>query len=197
MSWAGLANNQTVSFNNLQNAVNTGVFPSVTPIPVSTKQITKSEASSSVWLTTNYAPFAALASNQLVVKSDLVIGSQATFSFESSVSRSCRFEIPAIGLSLTITSSSCATTSEINRLEGEIPNTNDFVVNIIFGAASSSEVYDYTFRIYDNATRTTVYDTDSGDAEPGTGGTTVSYTADGRTVGIGYFYELVVTSRSC
>jgi hypothetical protein len=197
MSWAGLANNQTISFNNLQNAVSTGVFPSVTPIPVSLKQITKTEASQNVWLTTNYGPFAAKASNQLVVKSDLMIGSQATFSFGSSVSRSCRFEIPVIGLSLTITTSSCVTTSEVNRLEGEIPNTNDFAVNIIFGAASSSEVYDYSFKIYDNATRTTVYDSDSGDAEPGTGGTTVSYTANGRTVGIGYFYELVVTSRSC
>jgi len=45
MSWAGLANNQTVSFNNLQNAVNTGVFTALTTIPVSSEQITKSDAS--------------------------------------------------------------------------------------------------------------------------------------------------------
>lgn len=197
MSWAGLANNQTVSFNNLQNAVNTGVFPSVTPIPVSTEQITKADASSHVWLTTNYGPFAAKASNQLVVKSDMVIGSQASFTFESSGSRSCTFQIPAISLSLTINTSGCVTGSELNRFESQITNTNDFAVNIIFGSAGGSEVYDYVFRIYDNATRTTVYDSDSGDAEPGTGGTTVSYLAAGRTVGIGYFYELIVTSRSC
>lgn len=71
MSWVGLANNQTVSFNNLQNAVNNGVFTAKTSIPASNEQITKADANTYVNINTSYAPYAAKASNQLVVKSDL------------------------------------------------------------------------------------------------------------------------------
>jgi len=71
MSWAALANNQCISFNNLQNAVTTGVFTLKNTIPVSTEQITKSDADFYVFINTAYSPYAAKASNQLVVKSDL------------------------------------------------------------------------------------------------------------------------------
>lgn len=71
MSWASLANNRTVSFNNLQNAVNTNVFLIKTAIPVSTEQITKADADTYVYIDTSYGPYAAKSSNQLVVKSDL------------------------------------------------------------------------------------------------------------------------------
>ena len=71
MSWISLASNQTVSFNNLQNAVNNGVFTAKTAIPVSNEQITKTDANTYVNINTSYGPYAAKASNQLVVKSDL------------------------------------------------------------------------------------------------------------------------------
>jgi hypothetical protein len=71
MSWAGLASNQTVSFNNLQNAVSTGYFYALAAIPSSQEQITKADASTYVSIDTAYAPYAAKASNQLVVKSNL------------------------------------------------------------------------------------------------------------------------------
>jgi len=71
MSWAGIVSNQCISCNNLQDAVNTGVFTLKNSIPVSTKQITKTESAYYVNLNTSYAPFAAKASNQLVVKSNL------------------------------------------------------------------------------------------------------------------------------
>ena len=72
MSWASLANNQTVSFNNLQNAVNNGVFtPTSTSIPVSNEQITKADAPIYVNINTAFASYAAKASNQLLVKSNL------------------------------------------------------------------------------------------------------------------------------
>jgi len=71
MSWSGLASNQTISCNNLQNGVDTGVFIPLSAIPASEKQITKTEASSYVAVNPAYASFAAKASNQLVVKSDL------------------------------------------------------------------------------------------------------------------------------
>jgi hypothetical protein len=71
MSWAGIANNQCVSFNNLQDAVTTGVFALKNTIPVSTEQITKADADFYVYIDTAYAPYASKASNQLVVKSNL------------------------------------------------------------------------------------------------------------------------------
>jgi hypothetical protein len=67
MSWAGLASNQCVSCNNLQDAVNTGVFALKSTIPSSTKQITKSEAESYVYCSVGGGK----SSNQLVVKSNL------------------------------------------------------------------------------------------------------------------------------
>lgn len=69
--WSGLAYNQTVSFNNLQNAVNTGVFTAKTSIPSGTKQITKAEANTYVNINTSNGGYSSKASNQLVVKTDL------------------------------------------------------------------------------------------------------------------------------
>lgn len=71
MSWAGIASNQTVSFNNLQDAVNNGVFTLKNAIPASNEQITKADANYYVNINTSYGPYAAKASNQLVVKSNL------------------------------------------------------------------------------------------------------------------------------
>ncbi len=48
MSWAGLANNQIVSFNNLQDAVTNGYFTALTTIPASNEEITKTDASTYV-----------------------------------------------------------------------------------------------------------------------------------------------------
>jgi hypothetical protein len=71
MSWAGIANNQCISFNNLQDAVTTGVFALKNTIPVSTEQITKADADFYVFINTSYPSYAAKASNQLVVKENL------------------------------------------------------------------------------------------------------------------------------
>jgi hypothetical protein len=71
MSWAGLASNQCVSCNNLQDAVNTSVFTLKSTIPSSTKEITRTEAESYVYINA----ITSKATNQLVVKSDLVAAS--------------------------------------------------------------------------------------------------------------------------
>jgi hypothetical protein len=71
MSWASIANNQCISFNNLQDAVTTGVFILKAAIPVSLEQITKADANTHVYINTSYGPYASKASNQLVVKSNL------------------------------------------------------------------------------------------------------------------------------
>jgi hypothetical protein len=78
MSWAALANNQCISFNNLQNAVSTGVFTLKNSIPASTEQITKADADFYVNINTSFGPYAAKASNQLVVKSNLQAAATTT-----------------------------------------------------------------------------------------------------------------------
>jgi hypothetical protein len=79
MSWASLANNEAVSFNNLQNAVNTGVFTAKTTIPVSNECITKTDANTYVNINTSNPGYVAKASNQLVVKDDLSSGAAPTY----------------------------------------------------------------------------------------------------------------------
>lgn len=68
MSWAGISSNQTISWDNLKNAVDTGVFMGAeAAVPPGSKQITRAEAE-------QYAVINALTSlttNQLPVKSDL------------------------------------------------------------------------------------------------------------------------------
>jgi hypothetical protein len=78
MPWNDLANNQTISFTNLKDAVDTGVFAQKTAVPVSNEQITKSEADTYVWINTLFGPFASKTSNQLVVKSNLECGVPVT-----------------------------------------------------------------------------------------------------------------------
>jgi len=71
MGWYTIANNQTVSFSNLQDAVNQGVFVPKASITSTNEQITKGDADAKVYLDTAYAPFANKAENQLVVRSNL------------------------------------------------------------------------------------------------------------------------------
>jgi hypothetical protein len=81
MSWAGIAANQGVSRNNLQDAVNTSVFTLKNTIPAGLKQITKTEAAFYVNIDQGYAPYAAKASNQLVVKSNLIAATPLPYSY--------------------------------------------------------------------------------------------------------------------
>lgn len=70
MNWTSVASNQTFSGNTLQNAVTNGFFtvpPISTPIPLTDKQLTKSQATSMV----NAVDNSGKASNQLLVKSNL------------------------------------------------------------------------------------------------------------------------------
>ena len=68
MSWSGLSSNQTISWNNLKDAVDTSVFMGAeAAVPVGSKQVTRAEAE-------QYAVINAVtskSSNQLVIKSDL------------------------------------------------------------------------------------------------------------------------------
>lgn len=81
MSWSGLANNQCISFNNLQDACNLGLFFSTQSIPVSNEQITKQDFQDYILVpdsVSNYPAFVNKTQNQLVVKSDIAIYGTAT-----------------------------------------------------------------------------------------------------------------------
>lgn len=71
MPWSAVANSQTVSFNNLQDAVNNSVFVAKATIPSSNECVTKAEADTYVRIDTNNAGYSAKSSNQLILKSDL------------------------------------------------------------------------------------------------------------------------------
>ena len=71
MAYSDLQLNQTVSFNNLQSGVTQGYFVAKTTIPVSAKQITKTEANTYVNINTALPSYAAKASNQLVTRDNL------------------------------------------------------------------------------------------------------------------------------
>jgi hypothetical protein len=74
MPWSTIASNQTVSWANLQDAVNNNVFIQIGTIPPpgipSNREITKIGALTTVDIQT--APLSGTADNQLVVKSELV-----------------------------------------------------------------------------------------------------------------------------
>ena len=72
MSWSGIASSQTVTFNNLQDAVNNGVFTIKNTIPSSNECITKSDADYYVNIDTSVNSYSSKSSNQLVYKQDLV-----------------------------------------------------------------------------------------------------------------------------
>ena len=79
MSWASLASNEAVSRNNLQDAVNTGVFTLKNTIPATNECVTKDEANFYVNINTSNPGYVAKASNQLVVKDDLSSGAAPTY----------------------------------------------------------------------------------------------------------------------
>ena len=78
MAWNDLANNQTVSFTNLKDAVDTGVLSPKFDITPSNEQITKLDAELLVYLDTTFSPYTSKSFNQLVVKSNLRCGVPVT-----------------------------------------------------------------------------------------------------------------------
>jgi hypothetical protein len=65
MAWDNLTSNQTISFSNLANAVNTQVFTQKTPIPTTSEQITKTDANTYVNINTSYTPYSNKSSNPI------------------------------------------------------------------------------------------------------------------------------------
>jgi len=72
MPWSTIANNQTISRANLQDAINNGLFTLKAAFPADNKQITKANADAYINIPIQtWLPLAVKASNQLVTKNDL------------------------------------------------------------------------------------------------------------------------------
>jgi hypothetical protein len=166
MGYVDIADNQTVSFNNLQNAVSIGLFQQKTTIPAGTEGITKTDADTYVVIDTAYAPYAAKASNQLVVKSNLkpVFQNSATFYYSSVKARwegwtssSTACSSYSGGLSSTIywngsftAGTQIFTTFPLFQVGGS--SSGIYFVVVISGTAYWFTVNDWTF--YDSASGT-------------------------------------------
>ncbi|NBW33808.1 MAG: hypothetical protein EBR30_01990 [Cytophagia bacterium] len=81
MSWAGLASNQLVTFDNLRDGVNTGVLNSkvnLSSIPTGNKIVTRSEVESYVWVNTGASPWSGYTTNRCPPKSSFTEGQWCT-----------------------------------------------------------------------------------------------------------------------
>jgi hypothetical protein len=79
MAWVDLSATQLVSFNNLKNACDTGVFTAKTTIPATNEIITKTDADTYASIDISNSTYAAKSSNQLISKQDLT----ASFTFDA------------------------------------------------------------------------------------------------------------------
>ena len=82
MSFSGLALNQAVSYGNLQDAVNNGIYTLVSTIPSPyNRESTKSVVSSTIsGFNPNYPPYVIKANNELIVKKDIYVTGNVTLS---------------------------------------------------------------------------------------------------------------------
>lgn len=75
MSWASLASNEIISFNDLQDAVTTGALPATgTGIPATDECVTKADIGTYVHNQIDDPAYIALASNEELTKQDCVNG---------------------------------------------------------------------------------------------------------------------------
>jgi hypothetical protein len=199
MSWAGLATNQTVSFNNLQDAVTTGVFTAKTTIPVSNEQITKADANTYVNINTSFAPYAAKSSNQLVTKFDLIsLGSTAYVGFTSEVSRALSVILRSDGVIISplltdVSSGGCSIPSTSVNISPTTTTTVNCELRFRFGASSDS--YTGFVKAYNLNSGALVFNQTVTASIASSGNVFVDIT--GLTVGVPFYYEVIISSDSC
>lgn len=131
-TWAGTANNETLSRSALANAIATGVFYQKASFTGTTRQITKAEAAAWVFLNESASPFAGKASNQLVIKTDLVAPTiPPPLYYSSSPDNACSTGLLLTGVVYNsgATNFCFATTIQADQFISEIAGASIFVSN--------------------------------------------------------------------
>lgn len=197
MAWIDLADNQIPTYTDLSTSGLTlkSGQSHVSSTQCPTKAQLNAKYSLSPSLLTSYAD------NQLVPKSNLASAGSARYI--RYVSNSIRV------FSYVITSGSQSQTffiggefcGDFNKIgSANTITTTSITVTIQMGVSSSAapDTYNWTFRILDNATKTTVFYSNSGTATATTStGISIPLTITGLTPGFDYYYEGIAISTSC
>lgn len=131
-TWAGTADNETVSKNALANAIANGIFEQKAPFTPSVEQTTKGEAAAWVFLNESASPFAGMPNNQLVIKTDLVPLSPppAVYYSSASPSNACALQLVLTGVIYSGGTGLCsATTIQTDQFVFEIAGATVWISN--------------------------------------------------------------------
>jgi hypothetical protein len=194
MAWIDLADNQIPNYTDLSTSGLT--------LKSGQSHVTSTECPNKLQLNTKYSLSPSLlssyADNQLVPKSNLAsAGSVRSISFISSRTRVFAFTINNNSVFETsfITGGSCGNFNQTRTANAL--TTSSISVQIQIDGNAISETFNWTFRILDNATKTTVYYSNSASVLVGTSTYTTNFTITGLTAGFDYYYEGIAISTSC
>jgi hypothetical protein len=194
MAWIDLANNQIPNYTDLSTSGLT--------LKIGQSHLTSTECPNKTQLNTKYSLSQSLlsgyADNQLVPKSNLVTaGSFRFIRFVSSRSRVFQYKINNNNVFQNLFQV-CEFCGDFNKTQtANALTTSSISVELSIDGSSISETFNWTFRILDNATKTTVYYSNSGNVSVGTSTYTTDFTITGLTAGFDYYYEGIAISTTC
>ena len=194
MAWIDLANNQIPNYTDLSTSGLT--LKSGQAHLASTECPTKAQLNAKYSL--NASLLSSYADNQLVPKSNLAsAGSFRNIRFVSSRTRVFAFMINNNNVFQNLFQV-CEFCGDFTKTQtANALTTSSISVQLSIDGNSISETFNWTFRILDNATKTTVYYSNSASVLVGTSTYVTNFTITGLTPGFDYYYEGIAISTSC
>jgi hypothetical protein len=194
MAWIDLANNQIPNYTDLSTSGLT--LKSGQAHLASTECPTKAQLNAKYSL--NASLLSSYADNQLVPKSNLIsAGSFRYIRFRSSRTRVFQYTINNNNV-FQNSFQVCEFCGDFNKIQtANSLTTSSISVQIQIDGNAISETFNWTFRILDNATKTTVYYSNSASVSVGTTAYNTNFTITGLTAGFDYYYEGIAISTSC
>lgn len=199
MAWVDLADNQIPSFTDLSTSGLT--LKSGQSHVTSTECPTRNQVLIKYFLKTGFPfPLSGYANNQLVPKSNIISSPSIILArFRSSNSRTfnCKIKFGSQDFIYQTTSSGCTIGENFIDNQNAV-STTSVNVELTTINGSTSETYNWSFRVLDRLTNSTVYYSNSGTvtATPSSE-LTIPLTVTGLTIGLEYFFEAIVLSTSC
>ena len=194
MAWIDLEDNQIPTFTDLATSGLT--------LKSGQSHVTSTECPTKAQLNAKYSLSPSLlssyADNQLVPKSNLAsTGSFRHIRFVSSRTRVFAFMINNNNVFQNLFQV-CEFCGDFTKTQtANALTTSSISVRIQIDGNSISETFNWTFRILDNATKTTVYYSNSASVLVGTSTYVTNFTITGLTPGFDYYYEGIAISTSC